>query len=123
MGWSAGRRVRALCGPMAIGIVGAAVGPGLMDAGCVRRMLAPGGCRVPGSRRVAAIASTAVTGAKSSPQNFQVARYSFDPSVEVRQVELLVGSVQIVVRKSEAHHDAGDAQVFVEHADDRDAPA
>src|SRR5205823_9177892 len=67
--------------------------------------------------------SAAVTGDKSSPQYLQVARYRFDSPEEIRQVELLVGRVKIVIRKSEAHHDAGYTQELVEDADNRDASA
>src|ERR1019366_1696271 len=56
-------------------------------------------------------------------QNFQVPRHGFDPAEEVRQVELLVGRVQVVVRQPEAHHDAGDAQVAVENSHDGNRPA
>src|ERR1700690_4186102 len=51
-------------------------------------------------------------------ENLQVSGDGFDAAVEVRQVELLVRRVQIVVGESEAHHDAGDAEVAVEDADD-----
>src|ERR1035437_9719950 len=56
-------------------------------------------------------------------ENLRVARHGFDATIEVRQVELLVGRMQVVVGESETHHDAGDAQVAVEDAHDRDGPA
>src|ERR1035437_3738431 len=56
-------------------------------------------------------------------ENLQVARHGFDAAIEVRQVELLVGRVQVVVGESETHHDAGDPQVAVEDADDGDGTA
>src|ERR1017187_2964457 len=56
-------------------------------------------------------------------EDFQVAGDGFDAAIEVRQVELLVGGVQVVVGESEAHHDAGDAEVAVEDADDGDGTA
>ena len=57
------------------------------------------------------------------PENFQVPRHRFDPAVEIRQVEFLVGCVEVVVGKPEPHHDAGDAEVSVEHAHYRNRPA
>ena len=42
----------------------------------------------------------------------------FDPAVEVRNMELLVGRVQVVVGQAEAHHDAGNLQHVLEVGDD-----
>src|SRR5271165_908261 len=46
-----------------------------------------------------------------------------DPAMEVRDVELLVGCVQVVVRQAEAHHHAGNLQLILEVSDDRDRAA
>ena len=56
-------------------------------------------------------------------QYFQIPRHRFDAPVEIGQMELLVGRVQIVVGKSEAHHHARNAQVLVEYAHNRNRPA
>src|SRR5205823_5333419 len=59
----------------------------------------------------------------SSSQQFQVTRDRLDAPMEVRQMEFLIGRMQVVVRQAEPHHDAGNAEIPVEHADDRDRPA
>ncbi len=56
-------------------------------------------------------------------EDLQVAGDGPDAAVEVWQVELLVGRVQIIVGKSEAHHHAGNSEIPVEDADDRDRAA
>jgi len=57
------------------------------------------------------------------PQYFQVPGHGFNATEEIRQVELLVGSVQIIVRQAETHHHAGDSEVAVEDAHARERPA
>src|ERR1035441_881408 len=54
---------------------------------------------------------------------FQEADHRFDAQLEVFQVELLVGGVDVVVGQAEAHHDAGNAQMAVKIADDGDGAA
>ena len=51
-------------------------------------------------------------------QLLEEAADGFDPVVEVRDVELLVGGVQVVVGKAEAHHHAGNLQHVLEVGDD-----
>ena len=46
-----------------------------------------------------------------------------DAEFEVLQVELLIGSMDVVVGEAEAHHDAGQAEVTIEVADDGDGAA
>ena len=47
----------------------------------------------------------------------------FDSAVEIRDVELLVRGVQIVVGEAEAHHDAGNLQNILEVGHNRNRPA
>src|ERR1700687_658346 len=44
----------------------------------------------------------------------------FDPAVEVRDMELLVGGMQVVVGEAEAHHHTGYLQNVLESGDDGD---
>jgi len=53
----------------------------------------------------------------------QEAHDRFDAQIEVLQVELFVGGVDVVVGQAEAHHDAGDAEMAVKVADDGDGAA
>src|SRR5438128_10613630 len=41
------------------------------------------------------------------------------PTIEVRDMELLIRSMQVVVRQSKAHHHAGDMQMLFEFSNDR----
>src|SRR5499427_7517655 len=54
----------------------------------------------------------------SLPQLLEESADSFDPTVEIRNVELLVGSVQIVVWEAEAHHDRWNFEDILEVGDD-----
>jgi hypothetical protein len=53
-------------------------------------------------------------------QLLEEAADGFDPVVEVGDVELLVGGVQVVVRQAETHHHAGNLQHVLEAGDDGD---
>ena len=63
------------------------------------------------------------------PLFWHVAEYGEEPlhgvdaRVEIGQVELFVGGVEVVVRETEAHQDAGDAEFALEEADDGDGAA
>src|SRR5215471_880465 len=48
---------------------------------------------------------------------------ALDPAIEVRDVELLVGGVEVVVGQSETHHDAGNLEHVLEVGDDGNAAA
>ena len=54
---------------------------------------------------------------------FQKTHDRFDAQLEVFQVELFVGGVDVVVGEAEAHHHAGNAQIAVKIADDGDGAA
>ena len=54
------------------------------------------------------------SGLAGSAQPLQEEDDGFDPAVEVGDVELLVGGVQVIVGEAEAHHHAGDLQVLLE---------
>src|SRR5579885_3534131 len=62
-------------------------------------------------------------GARLAAEKFQVARDGFDAAEEIRQVEFLIGRVQVVVGQAEAHHDARNPESLIEDADDRNGPA
>src|SRR5271157_802394 len=57
------------------------------------------------------------------PQYLEEPDDRLNPTIEVRDVELFVGSVQVVVGQAHAHHDAGNLQVFVELSDDGNGAA
>src|SRR5277367_1332682 len=56
-------------------------------------------------------------------QLFEEQTDSLNPMMEVRNVKLLVGSVQVVIRQAKAHHHAGNFQALIEIVDDRDRAA
>src|SRR3954468_18452547 len=58
-----------------------------------------------------------------SPQLLKKSADRLNAAMKVRDVELLVGSMQIVVRQSEAHHHAGDLQHVLKVGDDRNRAA
>src|ERR1700704_2665727 len=47
----------------------------------------------------------------------------FNPAMEIRNVELLVRSMQVVVRKPKAHHDRGNLQHVLKIGHDRNRTA
>ena len=47
----------------------------------------------------------------------------FDAAIKIRDVELLVRRVQVIVWQAESHHYAGNLQVLLEVGDDGDRPA
>src|SRR5579864_175750 len=53
-----------------------------------------------------------------SAEFLEEAADGFDPAIEVRNVELLVGGVQVVVGQTEAHHHAWNLQHVLEVGDD-----
>src|SRR5439155_18191912 len=56
-------------------------------------------------------------------QQLEIPPHGLDAAVEIRQVELLVGSVEVVVRQAKAHHDYGNVQVIVEQSGDGNGAA
>src|SRR5579859_1174392 len=54
---------------------------------------------------------------------FKEADDRFNPAVEVRDVELLVGGVEVVVGQAEAHHDAGNFEHVLKIGDDGNGAA
>ena len=65
----------------------------------------------------------AVARAKSVNKNIRIETHDrFDSAIEVRDMELLVRSVQVVVRQAEAHHDGRYLQRLFKGRHDRDRP-
>src|SRR3974390_732581 len=54
----------------------------------------------------------------SLAEDLQKANHRLDAAIEVRDVELLVRGVQVVVGQAHAHHDAGNLQILLELGDD-----
>ena len=79
----------------------------------------------PASTNPAALGSGVRHEAGSVCRLLQKPDQRFDSQLEVLQVKLLVGRVQVVVRQAEAHHHAGQAEmpVKVAHNGDRSARA
>ncbi len=61
--------------------------------------------------------------AGSTASLLQKADQRLDSELEVFEIELFVGGVDVVVGQAEAHHHAGQAEVAVKVADDRNRPA
>src|SRR5271157_142117 len=57
------------------------------------------------------------------PQYLEEPDDRLNPAIKVRDVELLVRRVQVVVGQAHAHHDAGNLQVLVELGDDGNGAA
>ena len=60
-----------------------------------------------------------VCGRLFAPQFLEEQTDGLDAAMEVGDVELLVGSVQVVVRKAESHHHAGNLKHVLKVGDDR----
>ena len=63
-----------------------------------------------GKSDTAEFAQEHFAGSFLASQLLEEATDSFDPAMEVWDVELFVGCVEVVVREAEAHHDAGNFQ-------------
>src|SRR5260370_41783194 len=58
-----------------------------------------------------------------APQILEEQTDGLDAAMEVGNVELLVGSVQVVIRKAESHHHAGNLKHVLKVSDDRNEAA
>src|SRR5262245_21069839 len=54
------------------------------------------------------------------PEMRSIGGHGFDSPEKIRQVQLLIGGVQVVVGQSESHHHARNTEIPVENSDDRD---
>src|SRR5258708_31538367 len=74
-------------------------------------------------RRAAGDGPSLVSIRKTLPQLLKEQTDRFNPAMEIRNVELLVRSMQIIVRKPEAHHYRWNLQHVLKIGHDRNRPA